>query len=142
MRSPIQPIPVALQQWMRRARYLRWLDAGAAWLALVVGLQLLAGIAVGGPLLAAAGAVTALGAWLAPLRVRWRPVSGLVGVRVSRTLRPGDRAWYVRGERADVVIVTARHGMRLSIAAPELGAAESLSVRRTRVLVVPAATTV
>jgi len=142
MRSPIHPVPVAVQQWMRRARYLRWLDAGAAWLALVVGLRLAVGVPVGGPLLVAAGVVAALGAWAAPLRVRWRPVSGLVGVRVSRTLRPGDRAWYVRGERADVVIVTARHGLRLSIAAPELGAAESLSVRRTRVLVVPAAATV
>jgi hypothetical protein len=142
MRSPIQPVPVAVRQWMGRARYLRWLDAGAAWLALVVAAHLAVGVAVGGPLLAAAAVVTALGAWVAPLRVRWRPVSGLVGVRVSRTLRPGDRAWYVRAERADAVIVTARHGLRLSIAAPDLGAAESLSVRRTRVLVVPAAATV
>jgi hypothetical protein len=142
MRSPIQPVPAAVRQWMGRARYLRWLDAGAAWLALVVAVHLAVGVAVGGPLLAAAAVVTALGAWVAPLRVRWRPVSGLVGVRVSRTLRPGDRAWYVRAERADAVIVTARHGLRLSIAAPDLGAAESLSVRRTRVLVVPAAATV
>jgi hypothetical protein len=141
MRSPIQSTPVAVQKWLARARYLRWLDAVVAWLALFVAVRLGLGIGGGavGPALVITGLIVALAAMLGPLRTRWRPASGLVGLRVSRALRPGDRAWYVRGDRADLVIVTARHRLRLSIAAPELGAAESLSVRRTRVLVVPAA---
>jgi hypothetical protein len=123
---------------MARARSLRWVDAGVAWLALVVALHVaIGGVAIGPALMLAAVAV-GVGALLAPLRVRWRPVSGLVGLRVSHALRPGDRAWYVRSDRADLVIVTARRRLRLSIAAPELGASESLSVRRTRVFVVPA----
>jgi hypothetical protein len=60
---------------------------------------------VGGarPLLALVALLTAA----PPLRVRWRPVSGLVGVLVSRPLRPGDQAWYVRSERADLVVPAA-----------------------------------
>ena len=140
MRSPIQPAPVAVQKWMARARYLRWLDAVLAWLGVT-----LAALAAGdgrvtpGVAMAAAAALVALLAVLPPLRVRWRPVSGPVGFLVSNALKPGDRAWYVRAARADLVIVTARHGLRVSIAAPELGVAEGLSVRRTRVFVVPAA---
>ena len=48
-------------------------------------------------------------------------------------LVPGDRAWYVRPEAPEVVIVTARRGLRLTVAVPGRGAA-GLSVRRTRVL--------
>jgi hypothetical protein len=122
---------------MARARRLRWLDALVAWLLLLVVARVAFGrLTLEADAVIAAG-LTVVGSMLGPVRVRWRPVSGLVGFRVSRGLRPGDRAWYVRGERADLVIVTARHGLRLSIAAPELGAAESLSVRRTRVFVVP-----
>ena len=131
---------MAVQRWMSRAQWLRWLDALVAWLALwVLVVTRIGEHAVTGAAIVAA-ILIALAAFAAPLRVRWRPVSGLVGFLVSRALRPGDRAWYVRGERADLVIVTARHGLRVSIAAPELGAAESISVRRTRVFVVPAAT--
>ncbi len=39
---------------------------------------------------------------------------------------------------ADLVLVTARHGFRLIIARPGHDAAEGLSVRRTRVLLLPA----
>ncbi|PYM22352.1 MAG: hypothetical protein DMD80_28530, partial [Candidatus Rokuibacteriota bacterium] len=60
------------------------------------------------------------------------------GVLVSRTVRPGDRAWFVRDGRADSVLVTARRGLRVSIAVPGMGAAETISVRRTRVFLVPA----
>ena len=140
MRSPIQPAPMAVQKWMTRARYLRWLDAVVGWL----GVLLLVAAALP-PMPPAAETLVAaflvgLAATLTPVRARWRPVSGVVGFLVSRALRPGDRAWYVRSARADLVIVTARRGLRVSIAAPELGAEESISVRRTRVLVVPAST--
>jgi hypothetical protein len=140
MRSPIHPAPMAVQKWMARARHLRWLDALTAWCGVLAALVALAGAGAIGPEAVIAGVLVALAAAAPPLRVRWRPISGLVGFAVSRALRPGDRAWYVRGERADLVIVTARRGLRVSIAAPELGAAESISVRRTRVFVVPAAT--
>jgi hypothetical protein len=123
---------------MARARYLRWLDAVVAWLVVLVILIAESGHVRLGPAAVIAGAIVVVCALLAPLRVRWRPVSGPVGCLVSRALRPGDRAWYVRASRADLVIVTARRGLRVSIAAPELGTAEGFSVRRTRVLVVPA----
>ena len=131
---------MAVQKWMARARYLRWLDAAVAWLGvlLVLGAALPPMPLAGETLIAAF--LVGLAAAMTPVRARWRPVSGVVGFLVSRALRPGDRAWYVRSARADLVIVTARHGLRVSIAAPELGAEESISVRRTRVLVVPAAT--
>ncbi|HET7342510.1 MAG TPA: hypothetical protein VFL90_13695 [Methylomirabilota bacterium] len=139
MRSPIQPAPMAVQRWIARARRLRWLDFVVAWLAVLAVCWRVAPDAALLPAAIVALVLVAVVALAAPLRVRWRPVSGLVGFLVSRALRPGDRAWYVRGERADLVIVTARRGLRVSIAAPELGAAESISVRRTRVLVVPEA---
>ena len=137
MRPPIQPIPAAAQTWLTRARYLRWLDTLVAWLAIVVVLAVALDRWPSGTDAIVAGVLVVVAAVLTPLRTRWRPVSGPVGLVSSRTLRPGDRAWYVRGDRVNLVIVTARHGVRMSIAAPELTAAESLSVRRTRVFVVP-----
>ena len=53
-------------------------------------------------------------------------------------LAAGDRAWYVRPDGPELVIVTARRGLRLTVAVPGRGAAEGLSVRRTRVLVLGA----
>jgi len=61
-----------------------------------------------------------------------------VGLAVSRGLRAGDRAWYVRSGEADLVLVTARHGARVVIARPDLADGEDLNVRRTRVLLLPA----
>ena len=90
-----------------------------------------------GPLALTSAGLLVLGVLLPPLRTRWRPISGWIGLAVSRSLRPGDRAWFVRDGRADSVLVTARHGVRLSIALPNLGEVESISVRRTRVFLVP-----
>jgi len=53
-------------------------------------------------------------------------------------LAPGDRAWHVRSDGPELVIVTARRALRLTVAVPGRGAAEGLSVRRTRVLVLGA----
>lgn len=118
--------------------WLRRLDAVAAWLLVwgvlaVVRPDVGAGVQAG----AAAVAVGLLGA-VPPIRVRWRPVSGPVGLWLSRRLAPGYRAWHVRPEGAELVIVTARRGLRLTVAVPGRGAAEGLSVRRTRVLVLGA----
>jgi hypothetical protein len=135
MGTPIRPLPERIARWSTRASWLRRLDAVAAWL-LVWGLLAVMGPGVGGGVQAGTAAVVValLGA-VAPIRVRWRPVSGPVGLWVSRTLLPGDHAWHVRPEGPELVIVTARRGLRLTVAVPGRGAAEGLSVRRTRVLV-------
>jgi hypothetical protein len=137
MTTPMAPAPAAVQKWIARAGYLRWADALCAW----VGLALLATLLLPeAPVTAAltlASVALAAGAMLRGIRTRWRPVSGYVGLRISRALRPGDRAWYIRADHADVVVVTARRGSRLTISAPDPDASESITVRRTRVLLVP-----
>ncbi|MEX2220251.1 MAG: hypothetical protein WEG40_00485 [Candidatus Rokuibacteriota bacterium] len=119
-------------------RWLRRLDAVSAW-ALLWGVVVL----VAGPAWAWEGAVLAiviggLGSAVRPIRVRWRPFSGWAGLALSRSLQPGDRAWHVRSQQADLVLVTGRHGVRLVIARSDLDRDEGISVRRTRVLVLPA----
>lgn len=110
-----------------------------AWLALVFGLTVLL------PRLPASTAIVlAIGLLfvvsLVPrLRQAWRPLSATTTLLVSRGLRPGDRAWFVHGRDADLVLVTARHGFRIVVAKPDHDAAEGMSVRRTRVLLLPAA---
>ena len=134
----MRPVPYAAVAWIARRRWLRWCDA-------LVGCALLgaAAAAVLGPSRLEAAAVAALaltgaGAAIPPLRVRWRPITGSVGLRLSRDLRPGDRAWYLGVREASLVMVTARRGARLVIARPDLARDEGMSVRRTRVFLVPA----
>jgi len=135
--SPTNPVPVVVERWLSRATYLRWIDAAAAWVAFsIITAAVMPRPSAGSVSLVSAG-VLVLGVMVPPLRIRWRPVSGWIGLRVSRPLRPGDRAWFVRDGRADPVLVTARHRLRLSIAMPNRGEAETISVRRTRVLLVP-----
>jgi hypothetical protein len=138
MPTPMRPVPDAIARWITRRRWLRGCDGLAAWALLTVAVA-----ARLGPARLEAAAVLALllvgGATvLQPLRVRWRPVSGWVGLRLSRDLRPGDRAWYVGATEASMVVVTARRGLRLVIARPGLGADEVISVRRTRVFLIAA----
>jgi hypothetical protein len=134
----MQPVPVVVARWMARLRWFRWLDACVAW----AGLWYLGGSVLGrglaGPAAVLSLLLVSLGLWVRPLRTRWRPFSGWVGLAMSRGLHPGDRAWYVRPHQADLVLVTARHGARLVIARPNLAEDEGLTVRRTRVLVLPA----
>src|SRR5437667_232926 len=138
MRSPLRPLPAAVARWALTARLLRWLDALVAWLvvwtAAVVVLPHAS--AESHPILAAL-AVT-LGALALPLRARWRPASGVVGLVVSARLAPGAEAWYVRPGGAERVLVTARHRTRVVIARLDGSGAEGLSLRRPRVLLVPA----
>jgi hypothetical protein len=134
MGTPIRPLPERIARWSPRARWLRRLDALAAGV-LVWGLVAARLPDLGLGLQAAtAGVVVGLLGALPPIRLRWRPISGPVGLWVSRTLVVGDRAWYVRPDAPELVIVTARRGLRLTVAVPGRGAAEGLSVRRTRVL--------
>jgi hypothetical protein len=138
MRSPVRPLPPNVDRWVSRARWLRWLDALAAWLLVWAGLALgqrtvpLAATAI------VAAVLVGLAALVGPLRRRWRPLGGLISLSVSRALRPGDRAWLVLPRHVEPVIVTARRGLRLVVARPDQGA-EGMEVRRTRVLVVPPA---
>ena len=138
MRTPIRPVPMEVARWISRMRWLRILDGFAAWTG-VWGMS----IGLLGPAMAKAAVIVALvlfllGFLVRPVRVRWRPISGWTGVALSRGLKPGDRAWYVRGREADLVLITACHGLRVVIGRPDLGDTEGLSVRRTRVLLLPA----
>lgn len=138
MGTPIRPLPEGIARWSARARWLRRLDALAAG---VVAWGLVAArlpdVAPGLQVVTAGLVVGLLGA-IPAIRLRWRPISGPVGLWLSRTLAPGDRAWYVRPDASELVIVTARRGLRLTVAVPGRGAAEGLSVRRTRVLLLDA----
>ncbi len=137
MTTPMRPVPESIGRWITRRRWLRWCDALLAWALLGIG----SAVVLGPKRLEAAGVVAlvlvGLGAALQPLRVRWRPVTAWVGLRISRGLRPGDRAWYLGTRGASLVVVTARRGIRLVIVRPDLQD-EGISVRRTRVFLLAA----
>jgi len=137
MRTPVRTVPPTVERWASRARWLRWLDALAAWLVVWPVVALLAENATAMTSAVAGMVLVGLGALARPLRLRWRPISAVVSLSASRGLRPGDHAWYVRPDRVEPVIVTARRRLRLVVAHPDQGPAEGLEVRRTRVLVVP-----
>jgi hypothetical protein len=137
MRSPIRPIPEAVERWVGRARLLRWLDALAGWILLWGSLAGWPGSLPGGR--AALVALLLIGALalVSPLRQRWRLASAAAGLWISRSLAVGDLAWRVGPTSAERVIVTGRRGARVTVAALSGDAAEGLTVRRTRVLLVP-----
>ena len=136
MRSPIRPIPESVQRWVTRGRLLRWLDALAGWFVLwFVLAELLPAVPAES---AALGALLVLGI-LAPvplLRRHWRPISGAVGLWMSRSIGVGDVAWLVGHASAERVIVTARRGARMTVATSGGDATEGMRVRRTRVFLV------
>jgi len=139
MRTPLTPLPDDITRWMRLLGWMRALDALLAWFGAWAALALAAPHARAVSLAVLAAAVVGACAASRPVRLRWRPVSGAVGVYVSRSLSAGDRAWFVRAADAELVLVTARHGLRLVVAFGARGPAEGISVRRTRVLLVPTA---
>jgi hypothetical protein len=115
---------------------LRWLDALGGWLLLWLVLTAWPGRLAPGPAALAALIILGALATVAPLRLRWRVVSGAVGLWTSRTIAVGDRAWCVGPDSARRVIVTARHGARVTVAMVDGDATEGVRVRRTRVLLV------
>lgn len=136
MTTPMRRVPDGVLAWVHRRRWLRWVDAGLAWALLWGGwMAVLGGAHLRAGALVSLALVAGLG-WIHVLRVRWRPLSGWVGLHVSRALRPGDRAWYVARE-ASLVVVTARRGARVMIARPDLVEDEVIRVRRTRVFLLP-----
>lgn len=138
MTTPIRPVPAPVASWIRRMWWLRAADAAVAFVVLWGGLGVAAAAALASHAAILSLALLCLGVLIRPVRASWRPISGWVGLTVSRGLRPGDRAWYVRAGEADLVLVTARHGARMVIARPDLGHDEGLNVRRTRVVLLPA----
>jgi hypothetical protein len=137
MRTPVRSLPPTVERWASRARWLRWLEALGAWFLVWLFLALWLENATPVALAMAALALVSVAALAHPVRRRWRPVSALLSVFVSRGLRPGDRAWLILPERIEPVIVTARRRLRLIVARPDQGPTEGLEVRRTRVFVVP-----
>jgi hypothetical protein len=138
MTTPIKPLPEEIDRWIVWARWLRLTDASVAWLALWGVLVSLSGMITAAQAAVLSLVLVSFGILARPFRLHWRPISACVGLRVSRDLRPGDRAWYVRSRRADLVLVTACHGVRVVIAPSDVDVDEVLSVRRTRVLLLPA----
>jgi hypothetical protein len=114
------------------------LDALAAWLTLWAGISFVLPEFSRSGQATVAAVVVAIGIAIAPVRVLWRPVTGWIALVVSRPLRPGDRAWLVRGDGADLVLVTARRGLHMVVAQGAQDGTEGITVRRTRVLLVPA----
>src|SRR5256712_12972831 len=138
MRGPLNPLPAAVARWTVTARLLRWLDALAAWRGVWAGAALALPSASRESLALLAVLVVALGALARPLRSRWRPVSGVVGLAVSRRLSPGDPAWYVRPGDAARVLLPALPRPRVGIGPLDESGAAGLTVRRAPVLLVPA----
>ena len=137
MTTPIRPLPGYVDRWASRVRWLRRMDAFLAWLGVWLGASLLLpAMPLGATIILAAGTLL-LAALIPGIRRAWRPGSATVSLMVSRRLRPGDRAWFVHRRDADLVLVTARHGVRIVVARPDQEAAEGLSIRRTRVLLIP-----
>ena len=136
MSTPSVPLPAVVEKWISRSSHLRLVDAVAAWV--ILFLVVLQYMPAQSPATAVVISVSLLvvGLLVRPLRMRWRPVSAWVGVMVSRSLRPGDRAWFIRHDHADPVVITGRRGFTMSIGAPSIGEAETITVRRTRVLLV------
>jgi hypothetical protein len=114
-------------------------DALLAWLALLLALGGLLPLLPSQAVMVLATGTFVVAAQIPRLRLAWRPISASTTLLTSRALRPGDRAWFVHGGAADLVLVTARHGLRVVIAKPGHDGAEGMSVRRTRVLLLPAA---
>ncbi len=103
---PIRPVPDFVLRWKFRARVLRVLDFIAAWFALwMVGIRVVA--VSPGDVAVVALAVLCGCAFIAPFRTRWRPLSAVVGIVISRRVRPGNRAWYITRSQAEQVLITA-----------------------------------
>jgi len=131
-------LPAYVDRWTSRMRWLRWVDALVAWLGIWFGVSLfLPAMPPGATMILAAGGLL-LAASIPAIRRTSRPVSATVSLLVSRRLRPGDRVWFVRRHDADLVLVTARHGVRVVVARPDQEGAEGMNIRQTRVLLLPA----
>src|SRR5260370_42345264 len=113
MTPPIRAVPDSVARWISRMWWLRCADAVVAWVCLWSGSVSILAPAFGRRAAVLSVSPLDLGVMLRPVRVRWRPVSGWVGLAVRRGLHPGDRAWYARARVADLVSLAGRDGSRL-----------------------------
>src|SRR3989454_12686799 len=118
MRSPLRPLPAAVARWAIAARLPRWLDALVDWLVVWTGAVVVLPHASAESYAILAALAVTLGALALPLRARWRPASGVVGLVVSARLAPGAEAGYVRPGGAEPVLGAARPPPRAAIAPP------------------------
>lgn len=132
----MRPLPRAVERWTSVVLPLRWVDALIAWLVVWALARIALPQVENAAAAVGATVVIVLVALLGPIRVRWRPVTGVVALALSARLSPGDHAWYVRSGAAERVLVTGRHPTRIVIVRLNDESAEGLSVRRTRVLLV------
>src|SRR5881409_840969 len=86
MRSPVRSLPPNVGRWASRARWLRWLDALAAWLLVWGGLALTPYAKTPGATAVAAAVLVGLAALVSPIRRRWRPLGALISLSVSREI--------------------------------------------------------
>src|SRR5206468_10901588 len=93
--SPTSPVPVVVERWLSRSRYLRWIDAGIAWLVLAVLAASVLPRPSAGSIALASAVVLVLAAMVPALRARWPPVSGWVSPAGSPPLRRRGRACVV-----------------------------------------------
>src|SRR6266446_3711874 len=117
MTTPIRAVPDSVARWISRMWCLRWVDAGVAWVGLWGGFSWVLGSTSASHAAVPSLTFLCLGILIRPIRSSWRPISGWVGLAMSRGLR---------------------HGARLVIVRPDLAYSEGLNVRRTRVLLIPA----
>src|SRR5437879_12058136 len=80
--SPTSPVPVVVERWLSRSRYLRWIDAGIAWLVLAVLAASVLPRPSAGSIALASAVVLVLATMVPALRIRWRPVSGWISLAV------------------------------------------------------------
>jgi hypothetical protein len=85
-----------------------------------------------------AAILVAVACMAAPLRAWWRPVTGLTALLLGWGLRPGDRAWRISAAGPELVVVTARRGLRIVVAGVARDPSEGIAVRRTRTLLIRA----
>src|SRR5437667_419582 len=87
--SPTSPVPVVVERWLSRSRYLRWIDAGIAWLVLAVLAASVLPRPSAGAIALASAVVLVLATMVPALRVRWPPLSR--GIRLARRRAGCDR---------------------------------------------------
>jgi hypothetical protein len=137
MTTPLRTLPARVVRW---GWFAPWLRAADAVVAYVLAWAAVSTWLPAAPPRASALLALVVAAVLAAMpfvRHRARPLSGLVGLFVSRDLEPGAAAWFIHPGGADRVLVTGRRGLRLVISPIGAdGPAEGIEVRRTRVLLV------
>src|SRR3989442_2878866 len=81
--SPTSPVPVVVERWLSRSRYLRWIDAGIAWLILAVLAASVLPRSSAGAVAPAAAAVLLVAPLVPALPIPRRPLVGWISPPVG-----------------------------------------------------------